>query len=180
MKLSMTPSLSKFFECDIPVEYKNLVGTGEIAFYRWDTDIITLCTTLEKEFPFHRQIVFLHEMFHASGGTSRSYRRERLSMAFKKKAYAVEECIVEIATMVAMKKLGWFTEYARVIPEQGLKTYYNDDIFIPWMEVVMAVEKFKTYDTDFSQELSYMRKYLTEELKINIEDRYARTSDYAT
>ena len=168
----MDKSMTDLFDCEVPVEYRDLVGSGEIGLYLYKEDKIVLCKSLEKEFPFHRKIVFLHEMFHATGGKLRSYRTERLTTAFGRKAYNVEECIAEICTMVAMKKLGWFTETARTIPELGLKEYHREDIYIPWMEVIHAVEKFKVHDVDFSQELSYIKKYLTQELTLNIKDRY--------
>lgn len=172
--------IDQLFECPIPIFYESLEGTGTIGHYEPDLDRIVLCTTLQRDFPHHRNIIYLHEMFHGTAKDSRSYRTQRLKIQFGKKRHRVEECIAEICTMVAMQKLNILTPFSRVIPEQGILDNYDNDIFIPWREVVAAIEKFKIEGVDFSQDLISIRKYLTATFKLDIRDNYEGTSNSPT
>lgn len=173
-------NITQLFNCPIPVSFESLEGTGTIGHYEPQLDRIVLCTTLQKDFPHHRNIIYLHEMFHGTGEKSRSYRTERLKLHFGRNRHRVEECIVEICTMVAMQKLNILTPFSRVIPEQGILDNYDTDIYIPWREIVSALEKFKLDEVNFGQDLTSIRKYLTSTFKLDIRDVYERTNNSST
>lgn len=170
-------NINQLFDCPVPTYYESLEGTGTIGHYEPDLDRIVLCTTLERDFPHHHSIIYLHEMFHSTGQESRSFRTERLRKHFGKNRHRVEECIAEICTMIAMQKLNILTPFSRVIPEQGIINNYDSDIFIPWREVQSAMEKFKIEGVDFSQDLLSVRKYLAATFKLDIRDSYERISN---
>jgi hypothetical protein len=96
---------------------------------------------------------------------------------FGAKAYNVEECIVEIAILVMLKKQGILNQYSRILPEEGLKKYYINDIYIPWKEVVSTVNYYKADDIDFTPQLAEIREYLTSVFKLDIRDYYEGTRD---
>lgn len=164
--------MNELFDCPVPVEYQDLTGTGTVGHYDPKKDLIVLCTSLQHEFPYQRNIVKLHEIFHATGGHTRSLRMGRLDRHFGRKKYRVEECIAEICTMVAMKKLGILTPYSSTIPMKGIKQNYDGDIYIPWKEVVSALYMFTSKESDFSHELNIVKQYLKNTINMDIREHY--------
>lgn len=164
--------LEQLFDCPVPVVYQDLTETGTVGHYEPVADRMVICSSIQFEFPFARDIIKLHEMFHATGGKTRSLRTYRLHNAFEERDFRVEECIAEICTLVAMSKMGILTTYSKTIPLKGLNEYYDSDIYIPWIEVVHAMGKFKQEGISFSQELAEIKEYLIDDLKMNVKDFY--------
>jgi hypothetical protein len=162
--------------CDVPVLFMDLTSKQEAGNYNPLQDTIVLCESMKKDLPICRDIVYIHELMHATGNKKRSLRRKRLVDNFKLKAYRVEECIAEAATMVILSKLGVLNKYSKVIPEAGFEKYYKSDIYIPWREVEAAVNHFKGEDVNFTDDLIYVREYLRSTLKIRVRDTYEATN----
>lgn len=163
--------------CPVPVVYSFLEPKGEVGNYDARSDTITLCESLKDGLPLSRSIIYLHEMFHATGHKHRSLRRARLVGAFSVNAWRVEECIAEIATMVALEKLGTLNKYSTIIPEAGITKHYKSDLYIPWKEVVSAVNCFKDDEVDFTVSLNYVKEYLLLKYKMTIREGYEGIRD---
>ncbi len=153
----------------VKITKTKLTDSGVAGTYDPPTDTITICTSL---LPLSSVVTELHELMHATGVRSRGMRRTRLIKQFKAKAYQVEECIAELATMIAMKKMGIYNMYSSQIPIHGLNKYYSKDIFIPWKEVISAVNHFKGDDVDFSVQADFIKRYVKAVLRLNIKEGY--------
>lgn len=167
---SLYPNLPMTFDKD------DLSKVGQAGNYCAKSDTITISSHL---LPMCRKIVQIHEIMHATGISSRTMRRARLLSAFKSKAYHAEECIAEIATMIVMRKLGMFNQYSVHIPIMGLQQYYIKDMYIPWREVVSAVNHFKGDDVDFHVATDFVKRYCETVLKLEIKDTYDTSSNKA-
>lgn len=163
---------------DLPMIFdkEDLSDLGQAGTYDPTNDTITISSHL---LPMSTKITQIHEIMHATGISSRTMRRTRLVAAFKSKAYQAEECIAEIATMIVMRKLGMFNMYSVHIPVMGLQSYYIDGMYIPWREVVSAVNYFKADDVDFYSAEDFVKRYCTSVLGLNIKDTYDKLSNQA-
>jgi antirestriction protein ArdC len=175
--------LNVFSKFDVNITYKN-IQTNECLSagqYIPSKDVIILDKRVDKDFPVMRKIILLHEMFHSTLSQKRTNRLERLIKKFGEfkedsLSFKTEECIAEICTMVASKKLGLLNQYTSIVIEDGIKDNYTQDMIIPWMEVVSALRYFCEDDIDFSKELDYVKKYLIEKYDMKIRSSYENNS----
>jgi hypothetical protein len=148
-----------------------------VGQYILSDDVILLDKQVMKEFPIMRKIILLHEMFHSTLCPRRTNRIERLvtnlgqykdnSISFK-----MEECIAEICTMIACKKLGILNKYSSIVIEDGIKKNYTPDMSIPWSEVIASLRHFSEDDTDFTKEMDYVKGYLVAKYDMKIRRTY--------
>jgi hypothetical protein len=145
----------------------------------WDKkDIILLNKKLYKQTPGLAKIVLLHEMMHATASSKRLMRFDRLASNFGEYtkdslAYRVEECIAEVACMVAAMKLGLLNEYSQHVILPGLEKHYSEDMYIPIREVRAAVKYFAEDDTSFEEEIREVKSFLEAYADIKFQDTYS-------
>lgn len=145
--------------------------------YWTQEDKIVLNSNLRKSTPGLAKIVFLHEMMHATASSKRLMRFERLVNNFGpyeegNLTARMEECIAEIACMVATIKLGLFNEYSKSAIIHGLETNYTNDMYIPIREIRAAVKYFASDDTSFEDEIETTKLYLEAFMDIKFQDSY--------
>lgn len=168
-----------FPKFNIPVIFREL-ESGEVGEYWTKSDHIVLDSTLKKSMPGVAKIVFLHEMMHATAASKRLRRFERLVSifgAYEKDSLTarMEECIAEIACMVAAMKLGLFNEYSKHVILQGLEKNYTDDMYIPIREIRAAVRYFAADDSNFEEEIESTKTYLDAFMDVKFQDTYDKT-----
>lgn len=151
---------------------KQIVGQ-----YVLGKDVILLDKKAIREFPTMRRIILLHEMFHSTLSPRRTNRIERLVKKLGdfndgSLSYKMEECIAEICTMVACKKLGLLNKYTTIVIEDGIVCNYDKDMTIPWMEVVSCIKHFSDDNVDFTKELDYVKCYLIAKYEMKIGRSY--------
>ena len=172
----MNKLFSKF---DSRIVTSNINNQGIVGKYDPEIDTIVIDKSVMRLFPTMRKIIILHEMFHSTLPDSRTNRIERLVSKLGRfgegtLSYKTEECIAEICTMVASKKLGILNQYSSIVIEDGLKKNYTEDMIIPWMEVVSAIRYYCDDSIDFTEELNYVKCYL----KNNYNMKIRRSYDY--
>lgn len=145
--------------------------------YWFKSDFIVLDNDLKKSMPGCAKIVLLHEMIHSTASSKRLSRIDRLRFAHGEYnegslSYRLEECIAEIATMVATVKLGLFNEYSRAVIIPGLKKNYTPDMYIPVRELRAALKYFADDSTSFEEELEEVKTYLDAYMDIKFADTY--------
>jgi antirestriction protein ArdC len=148
-----------------------------VGQYVLSKDVILLDKKSIKQFPTMRKIILLHEMFHSTLCPARTNRIERLIKKlgqFKdgSNSFKMEECIAEICTMVACMKLGLLNKYTSIVIEDGIKNNYSNDMTIPWMEVVSALNYFCDDNIDFNKELKETKDYLISKYQMKIARSY--------
>ena len=166
-----------FNKFDVKIFPKNIETLGAVGQYCSKEDIIIIDKNVVKNFPIMRKIIVLHEMFHSTLSETRTNRIERLvrklgQYKLGSKAFKTEECIAEICTMVACKKLGLLNKYSSIVIEDGIKKNYESGMIIPWMEVVSALRYFCDDSIDFTKELAETKKYLIDVYNMKIERSY--------
>lgn len=168
-----------FPKFNVYVTFRDL-GTNAGEYWH-KSDIIVLDKSLIKAFPLCYQIVKLHEMFHSTGSSKRLSRIQRLEDKFGGYApdslsYRVEECIIEIACMVAATKMQILNNYTinAIIP--SLKKYYTPDMYIPVREIRAALKYFANDDTSFEVELQETKEYLEAYLDIKFQETYSQST----
>ena len=146
------------------------------GIYDHNNDLILIDKLIYDHNPYLKNIVILHEMFHATGHSKRTLRLSRIihhhgSYLTNSKAYRLEECITEICTLIAMKKLGILTPASRKFIERGLFSNYLSDMTIPWKEITAALNCFTDGDINFRIEAGLIKTQL-EEKGIRFKDGY--------
>jgi hypothetical protein len=170
--MTITELFPKF---SVPVIFKEL--KTESGQYWYKSDVVVLDSSLKKSMPGLSKLVFLHEMMHATGSRKRLMRVNRLITNFGEfnegtLSYRVEECIAEVACMVAAMKLGLFNEYSRAVIVHGLEKNYTSDIYLPIREIRAAVKYFASDDESFEQEIQDTKEYLEAYMDIKFQDSY--------
>lgn len=161
----------------IPVHLVNILDRDEAGQYCPHKDAILLDESINKNYPLVSHVVRLHEMFHSTSVDKRTMRITRLVDRvgpYRKdsKSYRLEECIVEICTMVALKKLGLLSPYTQIVVDDGIKRHYANDLTIPWMEVTAALRYFAEDDEDFKQEEEEVKDYMIDKFNMKIGRTY--------
>lgn len=164
-----------FPKFDVKVTYRNLEKTSGEYWYK--SDFIVLDYELKKSLPGCAKIVMLHEMFHSTASNKRLLRKDRLEKNYGvftegSLSHRMEECIAEIATLVATMKLGLLNEYSRNVILPGLKKNYTPDMSIPVREVRAALKYFAEDSTSFEEELEEIKTYLDAYMDIKFTDTY--------
>ncbi len=168
----MIPEL--FNKCQVPIKFMNLKKRNWAGCYEPRSDTIFLDNSYNEQLPICKTIVTVHEIMHATGASHRNMRMERLAQHFPKCYNDMEEIIVEIATMVAMRKLGILTRTSMTMPIPAITKLYKPGMYIPWREVTAAVTHFLAEGEDVSLDLRKVRMYLTEVLKMDIRETYVQ------
>jgi hypothetical protein len=175
-----------FSKFNVKIVTDDIEPTGSVGLYDSKRDVIVIDTTVINEFPVMQKIIILHEMFHSTFVSNRTNRIERLLKVYGNESYKensmafkMEECIAEICTMVACKKLGLLNKYTSIVIEDGISKNYTNDMVIPWMEVVSAVKFFCEDDISFDKELDYVKCYLIAKYEMNIRRSYDNNSNVA-
>ena len=145
-------------------------------------DVILIDKKVLTEFPVMKNIIILHEMYHSTLSSNRTNRIERLvdklgQFKINSPSFKMEECIAEICTMVACKKLGLLNKYTSIVIEQGIQDNYTQDMVIPWMEIVTSLRYFCDESVDFTKELDYVKCYLIAKYNLKIGKSYAINSN---
>lgn len=166
-----------FPKFDLPVIFRNL--KTDAGQYWQKSDCIVLNSELKTDLPGCAKIVLLHEMMHSTMAKKRLNRIERLVKNFDpyiegSLSYKLEECIAEIACMVAAIKLGLFNEYSKNVILPGIKNNYNSDMYIPIREIRAAVRYFADDSVSFEEEIEETKSYLEAYMDIKFQDSYSK------
>ena len=164
-----------FPKFNVNITFRDLENSsGE---YWFKSDFIVLDNELKRSLPGCAKIVLIHEMIHSTASSKRLLRKERLEKfygAFTEGslAHRMEECIAEIATMVATMKLGLLNEYSRNVIIPGLKKHYTPDMCIPVREIRAALKYFAEDSISFEEEIEEVKTYLDAYMDIAFSDTY--------
>jgi hypothetical protein len=154
--------------------------SSSIPYYGqyWDNkDMIILNPRLMKKLPGCAKFIFLHEMIHSTAHGKRLMRFQRLENNFGEytvgsMAHKTEECIAEVASMVAAMKLGLLNEYSQNIIFQGLEQHYSKGMYIPVREIRAAVMYFAKDGVSFEEEIQEVKFILESHMDIKFQDTY--------
>lgn len=164
-----------FPKFNVKIAFKDL---GNSAGEYWHkSDFIVLDADLKRSLPGCAKIVLIHEMIHSTGSNRRLMRINRLRKAHGlyvegSLSYRLEECIAEIATMIATVKLGLYNDYSRAVIIPGLKKNYTPDMYIPVRELRAALKYFSDDATSFEEEIEEVKTYLDAYMDIKFSDSY--------
>lgn len=164
-----------FPKFNVPIRFETLDNLDGQFWFK--SDCIVLNSSLRKGFATYTKIVFLHEMIHSTASRKRLMRLDRLVDNFgpyteNSLSYKVEECIAEIAGMVAAMKLGILNEYTQKVFIHGLEKYYTPDMYIPVREIRAAVKYFAADETSFEDEIESVKVYLDAFMDIKFQETY--------
>lgn len=162
--------------CKLKVAKKEFNDNSQ-GFYDYEYNILYINPKFREKFPTESFLFLIKSIVHSTVVEERTNRIERLQTAFGEykldsNSFKVEELISTLAAIVIAKELKLFDVKSRLFLFSILEKYNDEGLFIPWREVVSAVNYFSGSEDTFKGGLSFVKTYSTFKFGMNIKDSY--------